>query len=79
MGQIMFGWNLAEILSFGVVAGFLIFLAIATRPSSTIAFKKGKKPSAKTSRRTHIIVLIALVLGFMCVLASVVFYAIQGK
>ena len=60
----MFGWKVIDILSFSIAAGFLIFLALATRPNSTM-FKEKRRPSEKVIKYTHVIVLVALILAFI--------------
>lgn len=75
----MLGWKITDILSFGAAAGFLIFLAVATRPTASILNRSKRALSEKTIRRIHIIVLATLIIGFVCMGASAVCYIMWGE
>lgn len=77
--HMIWGWKVGDIVSFGAAAGFLIFLAWATRRGSNMFAKAKKPPSPKTIRSTHIVVLVALITGFLCAIASVIWHLAQER
>ncbi len=74
----MFGWRPIEAVVTGITVGFLVLLALGTRPGSSILFKGEKRPSEKTLKYVHAVVVVGLAVVFVCFLASVICYHYTG-